>query len=206
MSYPYAHLFIAKALLDLRPDFIHNAPQYYLGCIAPDAVHHRAVFLEADKAASHLLPKDSRIGDVGIDELRRCLAELISHYRNSDNIDYIYGYCTHILTDYYDEFEFWAPNSQNADIVRHDVERIESMLSNGSLMRTCIIPCLARSRGVSLEGIIRAEEVDMSKDGILKADLYARLHSKPCIVRYPDFIRFARRTAEDIGSILFTAQ
>jgi len=45
MPFQLTHLHIAKRLHQLRPNMINDLSQFYLGAIAPDAVHNRVDYI-----------------------------------------------------------------------------------------------------------------------------------------------------------------
>jgi hypothetical protein len=54
MPWPMSHLYIAENVLKSHTIKIINLPQYYLGSIAPDAVHFRENFDRSLKRVTHL--------------------------------------------------------------------------------------------------------------------------------------------------------
>lgn len=60
MPFQLTHLHIAKRLHQLRPNRINDLSQFYLGTIAPDAVHNRVGYISDDKKKSHLCMGEER--------------------------------------------------------------------------------------------------------------------------------------------------
>jgi hypothetical protein len=93
MPYQMVHMCIARKVVQLKPNVIRNLPQYYLGSLAPDAVHFRADFDVKDKKASHLCVGDERWGEISNNE---AWAENIIQFsetrRVSEDIDFMYGF------------------------------------------------------------------------------------------------------------------
>lgn len=54
MPFLMTHLHIAKNIYHRVPEAIKDLSQFYLGNIAPDAVHNRIGFTSEHKKASHL--------------------------------------------------------------------------------------------------------------------------------------------------------
>jgi hypothetical protein len=54
MAFPMSHLYIAQNILNNIPIPIKDISQYYLGTLAPDAIHFRKNYNRNQKRESHL--------------------------------------------------------------------------------------------------------------------------------------------------------
>ena len=100
MPLPMVHLSVGKKLIDMGFE-ISNLPQFYLGLISPDAIHMRQNSNRLGKNETHLIPERKKWIDVNEEEYCRFIIDFIK--ANSDNIDidFLWGYGIHILTDMY---------------------------------------------------------------------------------------------------------
>lgn len=92
MPLPMVHLGIARKIASTNINLI-NSPLYYLGSIAPDAIHSRVGSSKIDKTKTHIRNDDSTWYD---DVIRFTL-----NHRNSEGKiePFFIGYTVHILTD-----------------------------------------------------------------------------------------------------------
>lgn len=62
MAFTMTHLIVSKNVSEMLKNQIKSLPQFYLGTIAPDAVHNRANFCIDFKKASHLVSLEEKWG------------------------------------------------------------------------------------------------------------------------------------------------
>lgn len=109
MPFPMTHLAIAINILQSTPQ-IQNPSDFILGSIAPDSVHFRENYNSDMKKKSHLCVGDEKWGRVTNNlEWQTSVLSFLECRRNDDNIDFIYGYCIHILTDIQNNIHIWTP-------------------------------------------------------------------------------------------------
>ena len=99
MPLPMVHLAVAVRLLAGReftdwPESTDSA-EFYLGSIAPDAVHARAGAGRDDKLDSHLA--QGHPAQFDLDALARMLKE---HWASAEFVPFAEGYAAHVLTDH----------------------------------------------------------------------------------------------------------
>jgi len=150
MSFTMTHLIIAESISEIFDNHALSLPQYYLGSIAPDAVHNRENYISDFKKNSHLITDDNKWAMVtNNDNWINNVASFLKKHKNSEHYDFILGYCCHILTDIYNNINVWTPfrikNAVGADIVL-----FPEMWSNGYLLtdimvKTSTTPVLALS-------------------------------------------------------------
>ena len=113
MPFGMTHLCIAKNLNERLSKVIKDVPQFYLGNMAPDAVHNRANYVSDYKKASHLYDGDEKWGM--IDDNDRWIKNVVNFFnkhKNSEDHDFALGYCVHILSDIYSNITEWIPFKQ----------------------------------------------------------------------------------------------
>ncbi len=94
MPFQMTHLHIAKNIQRLFSKAIKDLSQFYLGSVAPDAVHNRAGYVSDFKKASHLCVGDERWGMLtNNDEWIDHVTEFLYEKRNSEHYDFVLGYC-----------------------------------------------------------------------------------------------------------------
>jgi len=161
------HLATADLLVqngDLSP---RDLPAYYLGSIAPDAIHMRENPAKDAKQISHLHARNpENIGRIAafLKDFPRYEAEGVSH-------DYLLGYAVHLLTDVYWELGFSAGFRQRyaADpqpvqdcfaAYYNDTDVADISLYNTLPRREVLWELLKKARGYDLPGLVSGEEAD----------------------------------------------
>ncbi|MGI6239629.1 MAG: hypothetical protein ACOYI5_08395 [Christensenellales bacterium] len=122
------HLLAARAWARERPE-LADCPEFYLGAIAPDAVHVRAGVGKAEKQATHL-------GNHGKFDVKP-----LADYARTRKSAFDVGYLVHLLTD-----PFWvaaykqlpgllkADGHTNPDVYYPEMERTERALLDPALL------------------------------------------------------------------------
>ena len=173
------HLIISKNVSEIFKNQIESFPQFYLGSIAPDAVHNRANYVSEFKKASHLIAGTEKWGLItDNDEWESNIVTFLNKYNKSDNHDFILGYCSHVLSDMYNNINIWTPyRLKHADafdkgydnIHHHECNKIDIELALTYEGREDFWLHLANSNSVDMPGIIYAVEIDKQKDNILNS-------------------------------------
>jgi hypothetical protein len=104
MPLPMVHLAVAHALIESGSYFaVENLPSFYLGTIAPDAIHMRANLDRAAKNLTHIIEPDKRPPKSNpaafYDYVFSAVNDFMNSNQDSANVDFLRGYCVHILTD-----------------------------------------------------------------------------------------------------------
>ena len=177
MPYTMTHLIIADKVSKIFSKHIKNLPQFYLGNIAPDAVHNRANYISDYKKDSHLCVGDEKWGMItNNDEWKNSVINFLNNHKNSENHDFIVGYCCHILSDIYNNIALWIPFKQKyADeidkgrnnLMMRETNMIDIELALTHEKRDIFWSNIKQSVGVDLAGIIYATEIEKQKDNIL---------------------------------------
>ena len=107
MPYPITHLLIAHEILKNNDFFIENKSQFCLGSIIPDSVQFSKIY---DKRISHLCNFDEEWGFITNNEQwEKNIVDFLSMNIKSGEIDFILGYCIHILSDLNNNVKIWIP-------------------------------------------------------------------------------------------------
>ena len=168
MPLPMVHISVA-ALLEKRGTVtVADRAAYYLGSIAPDAIHMRKDPAPDAKIISHLgARKPENIG-------------LVSVFRNDfpkyeaagASPDFLMGYLVHVLTDLYWKQEFYdgfvaryeadpAPAQDVKTAYYNDTDVADIRLYHTHPDREEIWALLGTAKGDDLAGLITGEEADL---------------------------------------------
>ena len=178
MAYPMSHLCVAKKIVDLSQGKIRDLPQFYLGNIAPDAVHFREDFTGVDKKETHLCISDDAWGFVtNNDEWIEDVLSFLSSRVGSSDFDFYLGYCTHILTDICNNINVWTafrtehPGEWDGkgygDILHIEAAAVDLQLSQRFEAKKEVWDELEKSHIMEIEGRVSKEEVDRIRTNIL---------------------------------------
>jgi hypothetical protein len=225
MPYPTVHMFIAKKIVELNPDVIENLPQYYLGSLAPDAVHFRENFKAEDKFISHLCIGNERWGEISNnEEWTDNVLTFLKKHKESENIDFLYGYCAHVLSDMRNNIDIWSPlklklyhslkipaedvyDSEVRKVLRSDEIDTDNRLYKTADFQNEILNFLSKAKGIALEEIIIEEEVNGIRDNILY-NQYKDISSDDSYVgkyiTYEAYLNFIDKTAKLVSEMMFS--
>ena len=177
MPYAMTHLIVTDNVSKVFAKHIKNLPQFYLGNIAPDAVHNRANYISDYKKNSHLCVGDEKWGmTTNTDEWKNNVIDFLNKHKNSENRDFILGYCCHILADIYQIVTLFIPFKQKyadeiekgiVDLMLRETNMVDIELALTHEKRDIFWANIRQSAGVDLAGIIYAAEIEKQKDNIL---------------------------------------
>ena len=177
MPYTMTHLIIADKVSKVFSKHINNLPQFYLGNIAPDAVHNRANYVSDYKKDSHLCVGNEAWGMItNNDEWKNNVINFLNNHKNSENYDFILGYCCHLLSDIYQNTALWMPFKQKysgdidkglGNLMMQETNMIDIELALTHERKDIFWSNIRQSAGVNLTGIIYASEIEKQKDNIL---------------------------------------
>lgn len=177
MPLPMIHLGVAVKLN--IP--ITKSAEFYLGNIAPDAVHMRNGFVHEDKTRSHCNARNIN----AIDELLP-LCGMIEGSIGAKR-EFLFGYLVHILTDifwsdsvlmvfkerYYSDPE---PVQDRRMTYYNDTDQLDFEFYNRLDWRENVWSMLASAQGFDVAGAVSKEEVTLWRDRTL--DWYSRGQSQ----------------------------
>ncbi len=171
------HLHIAKNLYRLFPEKIKDLPQFYLGNVAPDAVHNRAGYIPDYKKASHLCVGDEPWGMLtNNEEWTENVLAFLDKNKDSDNYIFILGYCCHILADIYNNITVWTPfrlkypdeiKKGLGGLYHQESGKVEIELALREENREDFWVYLEKASPVGLDNIIFEEEIEKHRENIL---------------------------------------
>jgi hypothetical protein len=177
MPFQMTHLHIAKNIHQLFPETIKDLSQFYLGTVAPDAVHNRAGYISDYKKASHLCVGDERWGMLtNNDKWIESVLEFLYKNKNSDNYNFILGYSCHVLSDIYNNIAVWTPfrleypdelTKGYGGLYHQESEKVEIELALREENKDNFWVHLEKAKSTSLNDIIFAEEIEKHKENIL---------------------------------------
>jgi hypothetical protein len=176
MPFTMTHLIIADNLSVILSKHIKNLPQFYLGNIAPDAVHNRNNYISDYKKDSHLCVGDEKWGMItNNDEWEKSVINFLNRYKEVENQDFILGYCCHILSDIYNNMTRWIPFKQKhaheiekyGNLPHQESNKVDIELALVHEKRKFYWLNIKQSTGVDLADIIYAAEIEKQKDNIL---------------------------------------
>ena len=109
MAFAMTHLLVADNIRNIFSRHIIDLPQFYLGSIAPDSIHNREGYVSDYKKASHLCVGPEKWGYLtNNDENAQNALNYLCEKSESGDFDFLVGYCTHILTDIYNNIALWT--------------------------------------------------------------------------------------------------
>ena len=97
MALPMTHLLCAHRYALLHAPELYHTPEFYLGSIAPDAIHMREGNTPEDKRVSHLLARGIRRAE----EYMPLVRDFLARYNNASEKAraLAFGYGLHVVTD-----------------------------------------------------------------------------------------------------------
>ena len=177
MPYAMTHLIVTDNVSKVFAKHIKNLPQFYLGNIAPDAVHNRANYISDYKKNSHLCVGDEKWGmTTNTDEWKNNIIDFLNKHKNSENHDFILGCCCHILADICQIVTLYIPFKQKyadeiekgiIDLMLRETNMVDIELALTHEKRDIFWANIRQSAGIDLADIIYAAEIEKQKDNIL---------------------------------------
>ncbi|WP_273321072.1 zinc dependent phospholipase C family protein [Vallitalea guaymasensis] len=174
MPFAMTHLYIAYNIIQQTPQ-IKKPNDFLLGAIAPDSVHFRNNYDSDMKFNSHLCIGNEKWGrvtnnDEWIDNVLRFLKE----NKDSQNADFIYGYCCHILADIQNNIKVWTPFREKNNLEKGvcSIYHQESYAIDYELyllpQRKVIWTMLEDATAFDIPDIVRAVEINQMKQSLIK--------------------------------------
>ncbi len=221
MPFPMTHLIIAYEVAG-KTDAIKNKSDFLLGSIAPDCVHFRANYDSDMKKASHLCVGEQKWGRItNNDEWFENIMKYLDTSKNAENIDFVYGYIAHILTDMQNSIKIWTPfrlkteNDISVGVSSQDLLGLYhkefygvdyAMYLNYKNTEE-IWALLEKSNSYSLYEVAHKKEVEEIKTSILHEQFNNRSEediSKNIWVTLDCFNKFVEDTTEYLTELLFS--
>jgi hypothetical protein len=202
MPLPMVHLAVSKKLINTLN--IANKGAFYLGSIAPDAVHTRPEFSYEDKVVSHLTNDNLEIWKKNVIEFMRGNV-------NGINADFYLGYGFHILTDiFWSETIYSMFNSKYAKDLSpiqdrqtayyNDSDQLDFLLHDRLDYWPEIWSYLLKSVGIDVNGLVSLNEINTWNAKVLHwYDNGESRHKNPIrYISYNDLLLFIQETPNKI--------
>jgi hypothetical protein len=177
MAFPMSHLYIAQNILDNMPIKPKDIPHYFLGTLAPDAIHFRKNYSRSLKRKSHLyINLEKHDLEKFVESWRTNVIELFCKNKSGDNFEFLLGYCIHIMTDIYSHKNIWIPfdlkYSDRKDIDYKKIYRDESLSVDYEIFQKnnyeeTIFPIIGRAQEIDFLELITKADLCGIKDNIL---------------------------------------
>jgi len=177
MPFTMTHLLVSEKIAERFKGCITSLPQFYLGSVAPDAVHNRENYVSDYKKAAHLITGTEPWGNItDNDEWESNVIAFLKQNKASENRDFILGYCAHILTDIYNNVHIWTPFrlayadelAKGYGNINHlECNKLDIAMALTYEGREMFWDFLAQSDSIDLPPLIYAKELDAQKDNIL---------------------------------------
>ncbi len=214
MPFAMTHLYIAYNIINKTP-YLKKPNDFMLGALAPDSVHFRNNYVSDMKFNSHLCIGNEKWGSVTNNEewLKNVLTFLDDH-KKSEDADFIYGYCCHILADIQNNKKIWTPFlKENRDKLKKGFGskyHEESFMIDYELyllpQRRLIWKMLENSTAFDVLNIVKEVEINQMKQSILQ-DQFANRESEDVsmnqYVTLSNIQNFIRTESVYIKNILF---
>jgi hypothetical protein len=210
MPLPMVHLAVANQVqmklgIKYRSDF-------YVGNIAPDAIHMRDNTTQKDKSETHLYFKD-------FDDIEKMKNDIEAFYLNEFNLNnekhniFTLGYCSHLITDYhwfksiFKLFENRLPSNIEDDEIRSsyyfDTDHIDSKIYNWSgwtsnIMKELKCPQSHSNKFLSEEEINKWTERTINWFSSNRFNPEKETH----FLSYDEIVKFIDGTSENVAKII----
>ena len=172
MPLPMVHLSVAKKIIEAGFE-IKDLSQFYLGSISPDAIHMRENADRYAKKLTHLGNPSSvsmNFTDESEDEYVNLKLDFVKTNKNKVNIDFLWGYVIHILTDMYwskmvhnkftEEYKKdTAPIQDERWAYYNDTDRLDQILFNECDWKNDIWHSLQNVEYFDLLDLLSAQEI-----------------------------------------------
>ena len=215
MPFVMTHLFIAYNILNKMPQ-IKNPSDFLLGALAPDAVHFRENYNSDMKKKSHLCVGDEKWGRItnNQDWLKSVLT-FQKESQHNDNIDFINGYCSHILADIRNNIIIWTPffleNKEALEkgmgsAYHQESTDIDYALYLLSPQQKVIWKMLEEATGYDISDIVTGDEIIKMKHDILYSRFLNRKYvdiSSNKYVIFSHIQEFISVESQYIGNLLY---
>jgi len=183
MPFAMTHLYIAYNILSNTPE-IKKPCDFLLGALAPDSVHLRNNYNSDMKKKSHLCVGDEKWGRLTNNEewIKNVLAFLHKN-DHMENVDFIYGYCSHILADIQNNIKIWTPflleNKENLEKGMGSIYHEESYAMDYELyllnpQQKVIWEMLEDAIGYDIPNVVVGDEINKMKHAILHSQFLDR--------------------------------
>ncbi|MGF7059678.1 zinc dependent phospholipase C family protein [Brassicibacter mesophilus] len=183
MPFAMTHLYIAHNILSNTPQ-IKKPCDFMLGALAPDSVHFRDNYNSDMKKKSHLCVGDEKWGRItNNQEWIQNVIAFLQKNKYLEEVDFIYGYCCHILADIQNNIKIWTPflleNREGLEKGIGSIYHEESYAMDYALyllnfQQKEIWEILEDSIGYDIPNVVVADEINKMKHSILYSQFLNR--------------------------------
>ncbi|MDD2269161.1 MAG: zinc dependent phospholipase C family protein [Eubacteriales bacterium] len=205
MPLPMVHLGVARNLIDIFS--INDLPSFYLGSIAPDAVHMRDNFCQDDKSISHMRNEDKKLWE----------NDIVSYIKTKVNSDvFLTGYSVHILTDIiwnrtlYTSFKTKynqddSPMQEQRWAYYNDTDKLDFELFYKMSYTNEMMEMLSKSKPVDVIGLVSSDEIAAWNERTLHwYDGKESQHKNPIkYITFDELINFMQSAAIEISNLIY---
>jgi hypothetical protein len=212
------HMVIAREMLKLLPEnTIEDQALFYLGTLAPDAIHAREGFIRAEKKHTHLrddIPDKDFAEEKNIKLFYQRVSTFILDNRDRTDglVDLYRGYITHVLTDelfvltirkeFCDRMEELGIEQKDRrffDYIVTDMNRNDLLLIQNYEEIDEIIHLMEQVPAYEVKGYLSEKEMRESRDWLLQIHFMKNQEIlQPVYITYDRMQNFIKLAAEDI--------
>lgn len=215
MSFAMTHLYIAYNILSNTPQ-IKKPYDFMIGALAPDSVHFRDNYNSEMKKKSHLCVGDEKWGRItNNQEWTENVLAFLQKNKHLEEVDFIYGYCCHILTDIQNNIKIWTPFLlENREALEKGIGSIyhkESYAMDYALyllnsQQKEIWEILEDSIGYDIPNVVAADEINKMRHSILHSQFLNREFVDVSLNKYVTFSNtreFIASESQHIKNLLY---
>lgn len=212
------HMVIAKEIIKRLPEGTIKRPDlYYLGVLAPDAIHAREGYIREYKKHTHfrdnIMDSDFEVEDNFRQYQERLIAFIHKNRdRNDDLIDMYRGYVVHILTDelfvltlrkdFCKEMEQQGIGQYDQtffNLIIGDMNRNDMLLAKNDPEIDKIKKLLEQVPIYGVEGYLSEREMSESRDWLVKKHFFDQYENEnPQYISYEKMVSFVHSAADAI--------
>ncbi len=193
MPFAMTHLYIAYNILSNTPQ-IKKPCDFMIGALAPDSVHFRDNYNSDMKKKSHLCVGDEKWGRfTNNQEWLENVLVFLQENKHLEEVDFIYGYCSHILADIQNNIKIWTPflleNREILDkglgsIYHEESYDIDYALYLSNPKQKEIWEILEDAIGYDIPNVVVADEINKMKHSILHSQFLNREYADVSLNKY----------------------
>lgn len=215
MPFPMTHLNIAYNILSNTPQ-IKKPCDFMIGALAPDSVHFRNNYNSDMKKKSHLCVGDEKWGrTTNNQEWLENVLTFLQKNKYQEEVDFIYGYCSHILADIQNNIKIWTPflleNREALEKGMGSIYHEESYAMDYALYllnphQKEIWKILEDSVGYDIPNIVDANEINTMKYTLLHSQFLERENVDVSLNKYvklSNIQEFIITESQNIKNLLF---
>lgn len=196
MPFAMTHLYIAYNILRNTTQ-IKKPCDFMLGALAPDWVHFVDNYNSDMKKKSHLCFGDEKWGrTTNNQEWLKNALDFLHENKNVEKVDFIYGYCFHIIADIQNNIKIWTPflleNKEDLEKGLGSIYHKESYDMDYELYlrnpnEKVIFEMLENATGCDIPNVVGEDEINKMKHNILNSQFLDRKSVDVYLNKYVTF-------------------